>query len=152
MAIQKTVFSLNDVVNAATDQLQMAIEDSEANIIIENGEETINADKSLLIQLLQNLISNSIKFKSDQSPVITISIQNSAYLTIINIQDNGIGMESKYCTQIFEPFRRLHGKDKYKGSGIGLAICQQICKVHGGKIECQSELSKGTNFKVTLTK
>ncbi|GAB2989549.1 PAS domain-containing sensor histidine kinase [Psychrosphaera aestuarii] len=152
MAIQKTVFSLNDVVNAATDQLQMAIEDSEANIIIENGEETINADKSLLIQLLQNLISNSIKFKSDQSPIITISIQNSAYLTIINIKDNGIGMESKYCTQIFEPFRRLHGKDKYKGSGIGLAICQQICKVHGGKIECQSELSQGTNFKVTLTK
>ncbi|WP_196492498.1 PAS domain-containing protein [Psychrosphaera haliotis] len=149
-SVHRTKTELRDIIASAQDQLQLVIEDSGATITIKNGETLLNVDKSLMIQLIQNLIGNAIKFKSEQLPLISITAENTEYSTKIVIKDNGIGMESKYCKQIFEPFKRLHSKDKYQGSGIGLAICQQVCKVHSGSISCSSKIGVGTTFTITL--
>ncbi|MDA8621287.1 PAS domain-containing protein [Psychrosphaera sp.] len=149
-SMHKTEFELKELVLIASDQLQIAIEESNAEIKVINGEVKLNADKSLFIQLLQNLIGNALKFRSHVKPVVEIKAEITEYSTIISIKDNGIGMEEKYFTQIFEPFKRLHSKDRYQGSGIGLAICKQVCKIHDGGIECSSKLGVGTTFKVTL--
>lgn len=151
-AIHKQKVTLQELINNAQDQLQLAIEESNTQIIVTSGDTELYVDKSLVSQMLQNLISNAIKFKSDKSPTIEITTQNRPSSTTLFIKDNGIGMEQKYCNQIFEPFRRLHSKDKYQGSGIGLAICKQICKVHGGNIECKSSENKGCTFVVSFPK
>lgn len=150
LSVHRTKTSLGEIVVSAQDQLQLVIEDSQAEVTIQNSETQLNVDKSLMVQLIQNLVGNAIKFRSEQLPLISIIAKNTEYSTSIVIKDNGIGMESKHCKHIFEPFKRLHSKDKYKGNGIGLAICQQICKVHSGSIECSSELGVGTTFTITL--
>ena len=149
-SVQKSKIEFGEIVAIAQDQLQFVIEESGAEITITNGETLLNVDKSLMVQLIQNLLGNAIKFRSEKLPLISVIAENTEYSTKIIIKDNGIGMESKYCKQIFEPFKRLHSKDKYQGSGIGLAICKQICKVHNTSIECSSEVGVGTTFTITL--
>ena len=151
-ALHKQKVTLQELVNYAQEQLQLSIEENKVQFVVTAGETEFVVDKSLIGQLLQNLFNNAIKFRSDNRPVIEVSAQKSANSTTLIVKDNGIGIEEKYCKQIFEPFRRLHSKDKFSGSGIGLAICKQICKVHGGTITCKSKLEHGSTFIVTLPK
>jgi len=112
----------------------------------------INADRAQMHQLFQNLISNALKFhKKDEFPALVIksrSLNNNS--VEITIQDNGIGFDEKYLDKIFKPFERLHGKGEYKGSGVGLAICEKIVLRHRGQITAKSAPGKGTLFIVTL--
>lgn len=110
----------------------------------------IFGDYVLIDQLFQNLIANAIKFRSSENPEITISVtsRNNEYL--FSVKDNGIGIQKEYSDKIFVIFQRLHSKEKYAGTGIGLAICKKIVERHGGKIWVESEIGKGSTFYFTI--
>ena len=103
-----------------------------------------------MVQVFQNLISNAIKFHGPNTPEINISVQKDEKEWIIAVKDNGIGIDLKHQKQIFEVFKRLHTKQQYPGTGIGLSITQKIIKHHGGRIWIESELGKGTIFYFTI--
>ncbi|MEM6726656.1 MAG: ATP-binding protein, partial [Bacteroidota bacterium] len=96
-------------------------------------------------QIMQNLISNAIKFKSDSPPLVTIQGEQQADRIVIRVSDNGIGIAPKYIQEIFSLFKTGHGKN-YEGHGIGLSICQEFIHSHQGKLTVASELNKGTTF------
>ncbi|MGV7220765.1 MAG: ATP-binding protein [Nitrospinales bacterium] len=142
---------VGNVLNEVVDDLEIQIE--KTNAVIKIGSmPIINADRSQLRQLFQNLITNSLKYcQADVSPIISIESFNveKGFLEII-IEDNGIGIDEKYSELIFQPFKRLHQKDQYEGTGMGLFICRKIISRHGGKISLNSELGKGAKFKIIL--
>jgi light-regulated signal transduction histidine kinase (bacteriophytochrome) len=113
----------------------------------------ILADGSQMIELLQNLISNAIKFhKEEEPPVVHISAKLHKNQWIFSIRDNGIGIDSQYFDRIFIIFQHLHKKSEYEGTGIGLAICKKIIERHKGKIWVESELGKGSTFYFSIPK
>jgi PAS domain S-box-containing protein len=104
-----------------------------------------------LVRLFQNLIGNSLKFRSpDLSPLIKVGFTKQKNQYVFFIKDNGIGIDSAYAEKIFVIFQRLHTREKYSGTGIGLAVCKKIVELHGGKIWVESELGKGSTFYFTL--
>ena len=109
-------------------------------------------DKSQLTQLLQNLIQNAIKFKKNGRPEVKIDARELDDFWQFSITDNGMGIDEKHQERIFVIFQRLHGRDSYNGSGIGLAICKKIVKRHGGEIWVDSEPGKGSTFYFTIAK
>ena len=117
---------------------------------------TIDADPLQMRQLLQNLIGNGLKFhKPGESPVVRVEgrmVENGQVgpHCEIAVSDNGIGFEEIYLDRIFELFQRLHGRQEYEGTGIGLAICRKIVERHGGSITATSKPDRGTTFKVTV--
>lgn len=114
---------------------------------------TIPAFKSQMLQLFQNLIGNAMKYRKESvAPHIRITCQEEDHDYLIAVQDNGIGMEHQYLDRIFVIFQRLHGKEEYSGTGIGLAICKKIVDRHGGRIWASSEPGVGSTFHVRLPK
>jgi light-regulated signal transduction histidine kinase (bacteriophytochrome) len=107
-------------------------------------------DNTQLAQVFQNLIVNGIKFNSQETPKIHISAERKASEWVFSVKDNGIGINPQYSEKIFEVFKRLHKKEEYPGTGIGLAICKKIVERHGGHIWVESELGKGSTFDFTL--
>ena len=99
-----------------------------------------------LQQLFQNLIGNSLKYRSEAPPHIHVSARQEGDMWILGVADNGIGIDPQYGKQIFGLFKRLHGGGKYAGSGIGLAICQKIVERYGGRIWVESEVGQGSKF------
>lgn len=143
--------SISKVVNQSIDLLSHLVEEHQVSFEVNADVCQLKGDDGLLIQLFQNLIANSIKFKSDDiKPLIKIDCHIQAEHVVITYRDNGIGIANKFVTQIFEPFRRLHSNDKYTGSGIGLAVCRQIANVHNGNITCSANVSPGAEFVITL--
>ena len=123
---------------------------TEKNAFIESAAlPEVNGDAIQMIQLFQNLISNSIKF-SQGSPRIYISAKPNHDHYLISVKDEGIGIEPQYFDRIFQIFQRLHPRELYKGTGIGLAICKRIVERHGGKIWVESEPGKGSAFFFTI--
>ncbi len=110
----------------------------------------ILADKSQLTQLFQNLIGNAIKFHGHDSPEIHINAvpENSRWK--FSIRDNGIGIDPAYKDRIFQVFQRLHARDAYEGTGIGLAIAKKIVERHGGRIWVESTVNEGATFYFTM--
>lgn len=113
---------------------------------------TVKGDSSQLLQLFQNLISNAIKFRSEKPPEIYISAEDTGSAWQLTVRDNGLGFDKKYERRIFIIFQRLHTKEMYPGSGIGLAVCKKIVERHGGRIWVDSEPNKGSSFHFTLPK
>jgi PAS domain S-box-containing protein len=112
---------------------------------------TIEADKTQMHLLFQNLIGNAIKFHGEEKPLIKIYSSNRIIdVCEIFIEDNGIGFDERYLDRIFAPFQRLHGRSAYEGTGMGLAICRKIVERHGGNITARSAPGKGSTFIVTL--
>jgi light-regulated signal transduction histidine kinase (bacteriophytochrome) len=107
-------------------------------------------DQSLLMQLLQNLISNAIKYHGSEPLRIHVSAEKSGGNWLFSVRDNGIGIEQKQHDRIFQIFRRLHSEQAYPGTGIGLAICQRIVHFHGGAIWVKSRLQAGSTFYFTI--
>ena len=141
------------ILDAVMDRLEISLQKTNAQIISSNNDVEVYADVGLFEQLLQNLIANAIKFtRENEPPVINISIVEHETNIQIIVADNGIGIAPEYISRIFEPFKRLNSREKYEGSGIGLAIVSQIVKVHGAIIECDSEEDKGTTFTIQLPK
>jgi light-regulated signal transduction histidine kinase (bacteriophytochrome) len=140
---------LGAVLNQALIDLSTTIQESNA-LIATDPLPTVRANPSQMGQLLQNLIANAIKFCASQPPQIQIKAALQEKFWRISVQDNGIGIESQYAERIFVIFQRLHTKDKYPGTGIGLAICKRIVERHAGRIWVESELGRGTTFFFTL--
>ncbi|MCD8568484.1 MAG: ATP-binding protein [Geovibrio sp.] len=112
---------------------------------------TVRADKSQMTQLFQNLIGNAIKFRREGVKAeIEISAKKEGNLFRFVVKDNGIGIDKKYLDRIFVIFQRLHTKEEFPGTGIGLAICKKIVERHGGEISVESAEGKGSDFIFTL--
>ncbi|MFK7890486.1 MAG: ATP-binding protein [Granulosicoccus sp.] len=148
--ISSRMVSLTDVVKAACDNLATVIADRHA--IIDTEElPMINGHEPLLIQLLQNLIHNGLKYNESQIPRIAIgSTSRSKGNIVLTVKDNGLGIPEKHFSRIFAPLERLWGYSQYEGSGLGLALCQKIAERHGGKIWCTSIEGEGSQFHVRL--
>ena len=131
--------------------LQANIAENKAEIIIKNLP-TVIANPVEMKQLLQNLITNGIKFRGEANPRVEIDTKSQQHQWLISVKDNGIGIEPQYTHQVFQIFQRLHSQDKYPGTGIGLAICQKIVERYGGKIWVESLRGKGATFYLTLLK
>lgn len=151
---------LNAVLEQVVDDLQVAIEDADADITVQHLP-SIEGDRVQIHRLFQNLIANSIKFRAADRPlkievyVEAIGDQIVNGLSIeactIVVKDNGIGFEPRFADKIFTLFQRLHGRDEYGGTGLGLAICRRIAEQHGGSIVAMSEVGRGAEFKVILS-
>jgi PAS domain S-box-containing protein len=133
----------------AMEALKGSIEESGAKITVDPMP-TVSADSTLLSQVFQNLIGNSIKFRSDKPLVIHIGARKERDAWLFWVKDNGIGMDPAYKEKIFVIFKRLHTREKYAGTGIGLAICKKIVEQHGGEIYVESEPGAGSTFFFTL--
>ena len=108
---------------------------------------TIVADGTQLMQLFQNLIGNAIKFrKQDAPPRVHIAVERQEDAWLFSVKDNGIGIDTQFANRIFVIFQRLHTRDEYPGSGMGLAICKKIVECHRGQIWVESELGQGSTF------
>lgn len=136
---------LEDVLKA----LQKSIEESGA-IVAHDPLPTVNADRTLFVQLFQNLIGNAIKFRGEQPPQVSVAAQANGREWIFSVRDNGIGIDPRYGERIFQMFQRLHRRDQYPGTGIGLAICKKVVERHGGRIWMESEPGRGSAFYFTL--
>jgi len=103
-------------------------------------------------QLFQNLIANALKFcRGDCPPAVVLDSREILFgYWEITVSDNGIGFDEKYADRIFKPLERLHGRTEYEGSGMGLSICREIVRLHGGTIAAESRPGQGTTFVVTL--
>ncbi|MBI5248942.1 MAG: PAS domain S-box protein, partial [Desulfomonile tiedjei] len=117
--------------------LHIAIENSRARVI-RSPLPTVLADQTQLVQLFQNLVDNALKFRGDEPPLIHVSASQDGDHWLFSIRDNGIGIDSQYKDRIFVIFQRLHGREQYSGTGIGLAVCKKIVERHGGKIWLES--------------
>jgi PAS domain S-box-containing protein len=129
--------------------LKTAFEESRAALVCE-GLPVVEADEMQMTQVFQNLIANAVKFRGERTPVITVSSERRSNAWAIHIRDNGIGIDPQHRDQVFLVFRRLHGKGRYAGTGIGLAICKKIVERHGGRIWVESEAGKGSCFSFLL--
>lgn len=140
-----------EVFHKSVDNLRVAMEESGAEVTHDPLPKAV-ADSSQLEQLFQNLIGNGIKFHGEESPRIHISATPNGGYWVFSVRDNGIGIAPEYKERIFVIFQRLHVKDKYPGTGIGLAICKKIVERHGGHIWVESEPERGATFYFTLPK
>jgi light-regulated signal transduction histidine kinase (bacteriophytochrome) len=138
-----------DIVRAALGNLEGAITDAGAVVDVGDLPE-INGDRTQLVQLFQNLIGNAIKFRRDEAPVVRISAAQKGEFAQFTVEDNGIGIEREYVEKIFLIFQRLHDREKYSGTGIGLAIVKKVVEHHGGKVWIDSTPGQGSRFEFTL--
>ncbi|MBS0288611.1 MAG: PAS domain S-box protein [Proteobacteria bacterium] len=143
--------SFQEIVDHAISLLDSVINDSNTEIICDKLP-TIFGDRTLLVQLVVNLISNAIKYRCKKRPQIHISSQENEEEWLIMIKDNGIGIDKKYFQKIFEIFQRLHDHSTYQGTGIGLAVSRRVVILHHGRIWVESEPGLGSTFYFTIKK
>jgi len=130
--------------------LRGAIEESGA-LVTHDLLPTVQADEMQLIQLFQNLVGNAIKYQRPGVPRVHVSAAKGGERRwIFSVQDNGLGIDSQYFEKIFGVFQRLHKREEFAGTGIGLAICKKIVERHGGSISVQSQLGQGSTFRFDL--
>jgi light-regulated signal transduction histidine kinase (bacteriophytochrome) len=111
----------------------------------------VSGNSIQLVQLIQNLIENALKYrKMDIKPEIDISCERQDHMWLVKIADNGLGIDPKYHTRIFELFQQLHAEGEYSGVGLGLAVCKKIVERHGGRIWVESTPGNGSTFLFTL--
>ncbi|MDH5720229.1 MAG: ATP-binding protein [Spirochaetia bacterium] len=146
---QKEYFSTIDatqILNEVVQNLEVFIQENKAEIKFGSLPE-VTANRSQLFRLFQNLIENAIKFrKQNENPVIHINAEKKEKEIIFSVKDNGIGIQNEYLDQIFKAFKRLHKKEDYSGSGIGLSQCKKIVELHNGRIWAESVQEEGSVF------
>jgi light-regulated signal transduction histidine kinase (bacteriophytochrome) len=129
--------------------LRLAIAESGAEVT-QGSMPTVAADLPQLTQVFQNLIANAIKFCRGTAPCVHVEAALSGAQWILSVRDNGIGIEPEYHERIFQMFQRLHSREDFPGSGIGLAICRKIVERHGGRIWFESQLGEGSTFSFSI--
>lgn len=149
VAIAGKTAKLLDVIHDALSAFDMDGSGIET-VINAEGVSDVKGDPVLLSHVLQNLVGNAVKFRSDQSPTIRIDARQTNYEISIAVTDNGIGIEPRFADKIFEMFYRLHDDDEYDGTGIGLTICRKIINDHGGQIWLDTGHKGGTRFVFTV--
>ena len=137
------------VLNQSLNNLKVAIDENGA-LVTHDSLPTVMADNPQLVELFQNLVGNAIKFRGAEPPRVHVSASRNGNGWTFSVRDNGIGIAPEYAKRIFVIFQRLHSREKYAGTGIGLAICQKIVERHGGHIWVESEVGKGATFCFTL--
>jgi PAS domain S-box-containing protein len=142
--------SSEEALEQALVNLRSAIGESGA-LVTHDPLPAVMADESQLVQLFQNLVANAIKYQSPGIPRVHVSVtKNGARKWIFSVRDNGLGIDSQYFERIFGMFQRLHKREEFDGTGIGLAICKKIVERHGGNISVESEPGHGSTFHFAL--
>ncbi|HYG34364.1 MAG TPA: ATP-binding protein, partial [Clostridia bacterium] len=136
---------LNELLKDALQNLQAAIHSAQVKVISDPLPNLV-VDGRQIVQLLQNLIGNAIKFKGERPPEIRVGARRQDSGWVVWVADNGIGIEPQYFERIFQIFQRLHTRRHYPGTGIGLAICKKIVERHGGNIWVESKPGEGSTF------
>ena len=142
--------SLQACLDLAERNLAERIDETGADVEVIGDLPTVNGDRALLISLFQNLLGNAIKFHSNVPPVVGVSARQQDGDWVVTVEDNGIGIEPRFADKIFVIFQRLHGREAYGGTGIGLAICKKIVEFHGGSIWLDVAYHPGARFLFTL--
>lgn len=146
----QTEIDLNKSLLMAEQNLVEMIKENNA-VILKDELPIVKGNQSYCILLFQNLLNNALKFREpDRDPLIEISSSKLDTVHLIEVKDNGIGIESEYLDKIFSAFRRLHTKEQYEGSGLGLSLCKKILDFWEGSIEVESEFGKSTTFKIKI--
>lgn len=147
--LSKEEVDLDDIINQIKESHRQLLNNK--NVRLNHGDLPVLFGNRIFLSLLfQNLIENAIRYNESSRPEIKIDSKLKDEKIEITISDNGIGIEEKYKEYIFEPFRRIHNRSKYEGSGLGLSICKKIVESHSGEIEVESELGKGSKFHISL--
>jgi signal transduction histidine kinase len=142
--------ALDDVVQRAIDNLAAPIAEANADVDAEPLPEVMG-DGAMLAQVFQNLIANAVKFCDGRTPSVRVRAEpEGEHRVRVSVEDDGIGIAPEEAERIFRPFHRLHGEDRYEGSGIGLAICRRVVEAHGGRIWAEPRPEGGTAFRLTL--
>ncbi|NIP86020.1 MAG: GHKL domain-containing protein, partial [Planctomycetales bacterium] len=141
--------SFQEVAQRAMDNLQAAIGEADGQVHVDPLP-TLPADRTQMVQLLQNLIGNALTYHGSAPPLVHVSAEQGEKEVCFRVQDNGIGIAEEYVDEIFKIFKRLHSDSEYPGTGIGLATCQKIVQRHGGRIWVDSQPGKGSTFSFTL--
>jgi light-regulated signal transduction histidine kinase (bacteriophytochrome) len=142
---------LKELLDELLRDLQPAIRDAAAKVEI-GPMPIVCGSRVLLGQLFQNLISNALKFKTNRAPIVAVHCDERDGDWEFAVADNGIGIESRHFDRVFQVFQRLHSRDQFPGTGIGLAICRKIVEQYRGKIWIESTPGEGTTFRFTLPK
>jgi chemotaxis family two-component system sensor kinase Cph1 len=129
----------------------VAVEENKA-LVTHDALPAVMADSPQMVQLFQNLIENAIKFHGSEPPRVHVSASRNGKEWTFSVRDNGIGIAPEYTKRIFTIFQRLHSRETYEGTGIGLALCQKIVEQHGGRIWVESSVGEGSTFYFTLPK
>lgn len=141
---------LNQIAAEVLSDLESRIGEVKGQVTVDHLP-TIDADSVQMHQLLQNLIGNALKYhQAERPPVVKVQAQVDGESCRLTVEDNGIGFDEQYLERIFRVFERLHGRDKYEGTGIGLAICRKIVERHGGHITATSQPGQGATFIVSM--
>jgi PAS domain S-box-containing protein len=146
---QSVSVSAQACLDSALENVRISLEETDC-VVRAIGLPSVVTDPVQLAELFQNLISNAIKFRGDQPPLIEVSCEPGVASFQFAVRDNGIGMERQYFEEVFQVFKRLHSKEEYPGTGIGLAICKRIVERSGGRIWIESTLGQGSTFYFTL--
>jgi light-regulated signal transduction histidine kinase (bacteriophytochrome) len=140
---------MDEVLATVLKDLSVAIDESGASVT-SDPLPTIMADKLQMVLLFENLIGNAIKYRSEATPQVHVSARGEGQEWVFSVSDNGIGIDPRQRDRIFLMFQRLHTRDEYPGTGMGLAISRRIVERHGGRIWLESEPGKGTTFFFTI--
>ena len=140
--------SLAACADAALAALETRMEETAATVIKDDDLPEVWGDQTMLTQLYQNLIGNALKFIRNGGPQVRLTFEKADGKRVFGVQDNGIGIKPEYGRQIFAPFKRLHGRTEYEGTGIGLAICHKMVERHGGEIWVESQPGTRSPFQV----
>jgi light-regulated signal transduction histidine kinase (bacteriophytochrome) len=140
---------MNAVIAEVLTTLRETIEENKADVTVDPLP-TVAADESQMMQVMQNLIGNALKFHGPDRPIIRISSSPEEREWTISVKDNGIGLDMADAEKIFLMFQRLNNRDEYPGTGIGLAVAKKIVERHGGRIWVESKLGKGATFFFTI--
>ncbi len=142
--------NMEEVLENVLLNLKISLEENSAEVT-NDSLPTINADESQMIQLLQNLLENSIKYRGENPPKIHITASENDGEWLFKVKDNGIGIDPKHANKIFMIFKRLHTNQEYNGTGIGLALIKRIIDRHYGRVWVESELGEGSTFFFTIS-
>ena len=139
----------DEALERALVNLKGAIEESGARVT-RDPLPIVIADRARLVRLFQNLIGNAIKFRGPCPPRVHVSAERRGREWLFTVRDNGIGIQADHRDRIFVVFQRLHRRDEYPGTGIGLSICKKVVEGHGGRIWVESDPGSGSTFYFTL--
>jgi len=151
-SMDKEAVDLNKVIQSITDSISTYIERKNVQIKVQEGLPFIKDHRTKIYLLFKNLIENGIKYNQSTTPTLEIGFKEHPTYYLFSVKDNGIGIASKYQHKIFDIFARLHGDDKYEGTGLGLALCKKIVLSMDGEISVISEENQGATFLIKIDK